>query len=340
MTLHRRSAFAPVQAGRIALAIPPLLAALISLAQAQVFRDEIVPEGHWALEIARFEQRQDSAFDRYEKLRSLRSYLLPDRKAYEAASGHVERDVSETDLRLTYGFTDRFNLFIELPYLELNQDSSLTTSSTRDLFIREAETFESQSLSGFGDARVLLMHRLVFSDRNAFIWGYGLSYPISDRSESEPGLYALALSSPNPKLLSFFHYTRYPRAEHTRFDLRVEAQSGLTGEIETLEAGTQNYRSGTGATVEAGYYFEGGPLGLGLSLQERYLGQSKLSGIGQSDRQSETVVRGQAGYGNLSELEQGPLSFPYQVRLILDRSLRGYNVPYRDGVALSILFLF
>ena len=320
-----------------------LLAALVVLPQAvpaQAFRDEFVPGGHFGLEIARFQQDQDRAFDRTGELRPLRSYLIPNRSAYGQASGPVERKISETDLRLTAGLSDRTNLFLELPYLELEQDSQLRTSSQRADFNREVDSFDSQKLTGQGDLTALLMFRPVFSDRNGFVWGYGITHPLRGRSESDPGLYALALRSPNPKLKTFLHYTRYPRLEHSRFDLRMEVQTGLSGKIDTLDEGSQPYRSGNGVAVETGWYFEAGPVGAGVSLEERYTGQNRVDGVGQEDPRKATLLHWRLGFGNLADLEQGPVTLPYQVRLTLDRSLRGFNVPYEDGVTLSILFFF
>ena len=320
-----------------------VLAALLALpgwAHAQAFRDEFVPEGHLGLEIARFQQDQDRAFDRSGELRPLRSYLIPNRNAYGQASGPIERNVTETDLRLTAGLSDHTNLFLQLPYLELEQDSRLRTSSQRADFNREVDSLDSQSLSGPGDLTALLMFRPVFSDRNGFVWGYGITHPLRGRSESDPGLYALALRSPNPKLQSFLHYTRYMRLEHSRFDLRLEAQTGLTGKIDTLEEGSRPYRSGNGVAGETGWYFEAGPVGAGVSLEERYAGQNRVDGVGQEDPRKATLLHWRFGFGNLADLEEGPVTLPYQIRLTLDRSLRGFNVPYENGMTLSILFFF
>jgi hypothetical protein len=320
-----------------------VLAGLLALpdgAAAQAFREEFVPGGHVGLEIAQFEQDQDRAFDRSKNLRSLRSYLIPNRGAYAQASGPVERTITETDLRLTAGFSDSTNLFLQLPYLELEQDSRLSTSSSRDDFNHEVDALDSQKLSGLGDLTALLMFRPVFSDRNGFVWGYGITHPLRDRSESDPGLYALALRSPNPRLQTFVHYTRYPRLEHARFDLRLEVQTGLTGRIDTLDEGSQSYRSGTGVAAETGGHFEAGPVGFGGSLEERYYGQSRVDGVGQNDPRNATLLHWRLAFGNLADLEEGPVQLPYQVRLTLDRSLRGFNVPYEDGVTLSILLLF
>jgi hypothetical protein len=186
----------------------------------------------------------------------------------------------------------------------------------------------------------MLMFRPIFSDRNGFVWGYGLTHPLRDRSESEAGQYALALRSPNPELHTFLHYTRYPRLEHSRFDLRIEAQAGLNGKIDTLDDGTKPYRSGTGVALETGWYMENGPAGAGVSLEESYIGQNRIDGVGQHDPRKETVLHWRLGFGNLSDLEEGPVVLPYEIRLTLDRSLRGFNVPYRDGMTLAILFLF
>jgi hypothetical protein len=329
------------RSGRSGIVWAALLALMYLAAPglAGAFQDEFVPTGHVALELSRFQEQQEQAYDRSGRLRPLRSYLLPDRTIYGSSSGKVERTLARTDLRLTYGFSDTTNLFAELPYVELEQDSHLRTDRTQDEFVREIEAQDSQSLSGLGDLRLLLMFRPLFSDRNGFAWGYGVQHPLRDRSESDPGLYAPALRSPAPSLRGFMHYTRYPRLERSRFDMRLELETGLNGEVETFE-GKKPYRSGTGVIVELGWFQEAGPAGFGFALEERYLGQSRVNGIPEGDPVKETLLRGRLGFGNLRELEEGPVSVPYQLMLTFDRSLRGFNAVYSDGVSLSLMLFF
>jgi len=51
-------------------------------------------------------------------------------------------------------------------------------------------------------------------------------------------------------------------------------------------------------------------------------------------------VRLMVGYGNLTELEQGPIAFPYQVQLRYQQVLAGYDLPLLKQLSLSLQFYF
>lgn len=309
-------------------------------ARAQVEKDRIVPEDALAVEIATFHEEHTLAFDRTGHLRHLKRYVLPDRTARNETDGTISRTVTDVNLNLTYGISDTWNLFVGLPYRILEQDSSLSTSSDRASTNTQVERLQSQKLSGLGDLRVTSLFRPVFSDRNGFVWGYGFTHPLQDRSESDPGLQALALRSPNPTMNIFWHYTRYPQVERTRIDLRFEYEAGLPGRYEKDDGNMAQFRSGNAVTLELGWYQEIADVAYGVAWEEFVQAQSRSSGIGNSDPHKESQLHFRLGYGNLTELENGPLTVPYQVMLTVDRSLRGFNVPYSDGYTLSLLFYF
>ena len=337
---RRHAAPVPPRCAAALAALAALGALSIQASPAFGAQDEFVPAGALALEVAVFREQQILAFDRAGDLRHLDRYLLSTPAARNSAEGKITRTVTDVNLRFTFGLSDSWNLFMQLPYRQLEQDSRLTTTSDDPEVQAEFDALRSQSLSGPGDLRVIGMHRPVFSDRNGFIWGYGFTHPVLDRSDSRPGLLALALRSPDPTLRGFFHYTRYPAVERSRLDLRFEIQTGLPGVVEFAPDRTGVYRSGNGATLELGWFQELGTLGLGVSLEEFLQAQSRLNGAGQSDPHKETVLHFKIGYGNLTELERGPIAQPYQLMLEVDRSLRGFNVPYSDGYTVSLLLFF
>ena len=328
---------------RHALALAACAAALLPAAQparALVEKDVIVPEDALAFEIATFHEEQLLAFDRTGRLRHLKRYLLPDRITRNETEGTISRTVTDVHLNLTYGISDTWNLFVGLPYRMLEQESTLTTASDRGTTLSDVQDLQSQTLSGAGDLAVTMLHRTVFSDRNGLVLGYGITHPMQDRSESDPGLVALALRSPNPTINGFVHYTHYPQIERARFDLRFEYGTGLPGKIEITRGKRVQYRSGSGLRAETGWFQEIGRVGVGVSYEEFAQAQSRLSGVGNSDPEKESLLHFRIGYGNLTDLEQGPVTQPYQLMLTVDRSLRGFNVPYSDGYTLSLLLFF
>lgn len=303
-------------------------------------QDDIVPEGAWKYEAAVFVEAQQSAYNRFGKLRSLKRLLIPKRADAKQTSGSIIRKVNRADFRFTYGVSDTWNLFLEVPYLQLEQDSSLKTSSTDPLIQAQVATLRSQSLTGLGDFRMFSMHRTVFSDRNGFVVGYGLIHPIRDRDDSRPGALALALRSPHPSLSSFIHYTRYPALRRSRFDIRLQFDFGLDGHIKALDGKKRKFEGGNDLDIQLGWHKEFGAFGTGFNLNHRRKTLNRLGGGSLGDPEEETLFRLRAGYGNLVRLEQGALNFPYQLILEFDRSLDGFNVPYSDGITLSLQTYF
>lgn len=315
------------------------LGCAVAAGGASAAQDEIVPAGAWSHELALFYQEQDRAYNRFGNLTALRSFLLPGLDARRTTTGFITRTVTRLEFRFTYGLSDSWNLSLEIPYLSLDQDSKLVSTSTDPLVGEEVKSFRRQSLSGLGDGRLTLLHRPLFSDRNAVLWGFGYTQALADR-EARPGQHALGLGSPSPSLRAFVHYTRFPRVERSRFDLRFQFEMGIDGEIDTFDEGSQPFRKGNAATFQLGWSQEFGRFAAGVQLSEMRRSQSRLDGAGQDDPEKETAARLRLGYGNLVELERQPLPFPYLLTIEFERSLRGFNVIFRDGTTLSLQYFF
>lgn len=303
-------------------------------------RDEVVPDGVWLAEVALFREHQDTAHDRSNERDPLSDYLLPDRTVQRRTRGAVTRTVNRVDLRLTYGISDTWNLFVEWPYLALEQHSTLE-ATTADPEVQQAvDNLDDETLSGMGDLRLLSMHRPVFSDRNGFVWGYGLTHPVQER-DAGPGPLALALRGPDATLRGFLHYTRYlVSVARARFDFRAEAGTGLGGTARNAAGKKQSFRTGNFGQVNLGYFQEIGPAGLGLEVEQFVRGESRLAGVSQDDPVKETLLRLRLAYGNLRALEEGPLDWPYQAHLLVERTLQGFNVIESDGVTLALRWYF
>ncbi|HJL94887.1 MAG TPA: hypothetical protein QF871_06580, partial [SAR324 cluster bacterium] len=77
----------------------------------------------------------------------------------------------------------------------------------------------------------------------------------------------------------------------------------------------------------------------GTELHYFQQSESKLP-LGKSNAAFLKEISFEFGYGNLSELEQKALSFPWQVRLGYTRPIEGQNTPVANRWELSSIFYF
>ncbi len=191
---------------------PALLAVLLlllpALAPAAV-DDEFVPEGTLFTRITLRTETQDRAISRLNKPDTFKDYAIPNAAIRGEISGDIEREVTRFDFRFTLGLSDSWNISLNVPWLDLKQNSTLSTSGSAEAVATVAR-LQSDSISGLGEIEFTNLHRPIFSDWNAFIWGYGLAYPGSSQQSPYHDSSTFDLSTPVPWSFIFIHYTRYP----------------------------------------------------------------------------------------------------------------------------------
>ena len=113
----------------------------------------------------------------------------------------------------------------------------------------------------------------------------------------------------------------------------------MTGERETLEGEKVYYSAGHSADLYYSWSIERQNIFAGTELHYFQQSESKLP-TGKSNESFLKEINFEFGYGNLSELEQKPLSNPWQVRLGYKRPFAGQNSPLIQSWELSSTFLF
>ena len=319
-----------------------LVAGLLALPwPAGAVGEEIAPDGGFLTRVSLRLENQDSAFDQSGESGPMKNFLIKDPLIRDEISGDITREVTRYDLRFTYGLSDTWNLSLNLPFVEVRQNSTLTANAGASTGAREtADLLQSATIQGLGDVELTSLHRPLFSDWNAFTWGYGITYPGSSQKSPYVGTTSLELGRPAPAIHMFIQYTRYPAVEHARFDFSGRVVSQLGGAV-TVPGGAERrlQRLNEGAvrmdwTHEIGYIF----YGLGIE----FLNQSEhtLSGQRLADQIRAQFLRLSIGMGNLAELEQGPIAFPYQLRLEFQDVQRGANIPNGSHITLSLQMFF
>ena len=124
-----------------------------------------------------------------------------------------------------------------------------------------------------------------------------------------------------------------------RNGFRIEGKNEFTGERETIEGEKVYYSAGHRADLYYSWSIERQNIFAGTELHFFQRSESKLP-TGKSNASFLKEMNFEFGYGNLSELEQKPLSFPWQFRLGYTRPFAGQNTPLIHLWELSSTFLF
>lgn len=322
--------FAAVHALVVLAAAPPLSAAS--------WEDEFVPRGVVHSRVAVRSERLDGALDKQGDPQTLKHYLIRDEAVRDQVTGEITRQITRYDFSFGYGLSDSWNLALNLPFLQLEQTSDLaTTSPDTDIATLLAE-LQTESRSGLGDLRLTSLHRPVFSDRNGFIWGYGAEIPSGANTAYYVDNTTFDVSNQTAAAFIFLHYAHFPALRRSRLDLRVEVKMGAAGAV-TVAGGTQaTLRPGNQLRVNLGWRQEFGDFGAELEMELDASRPSWLDGEVGGDAERGVRARLHLDYGNLAELETGPVGFPFRFGLQIQTLISGANVP--DGQIVSAAFQF
>lgn len=303
--------------------------------------DEVVPESVLLTRLSLLLETQDTAQDQSGTPGPLKNFLVRDTILREEIEGSITRNVTRYDLRTTYGISDKWNVSLNISFVEVEQVSTLGGAPGASAEALElVDLLQTQTISGIGDVELTSLHRPVFSDWNAFTWGYGLVYPGSRQQSPYVGTTSLQLGEPMVQLLGFAHYTRYPALPRSRVDLRVAARHALNEAVTVANGESGRVDATNSLSFKLGWSQELGNFIYGLGLEFMGRGEHTVGGERLVDQVRAQIIRTKIGYGNLSGLDQSSLSFPYQVRLEHRNVLRGADIPDGDHLTLSFLFYF
>ena len=313
------------------LLLPPTLSA--------IQLEDRMPESVWQAEIIfKIVPSYTRAFNGYGEEAPLKNLMLWDHGWYNLVEGELKREEKRLELKLAYGLTEDWVLEAMIPMVQKIQSSSLKFDSGTPEQQKVISNLGSEELNGLGDINIQFGKHLSYSSTLHNLGGFTIRLPTGNKG-TRRGTFSNSIGEGHGSVGVFFHITWYPLVHGVRNGFRIEGKNELTGERETLEGEKVYYSAGHSAELYYSFSIERQNIFAGTELHYFQQSESKLS-TGKSNESFLKEINFEFGYGNLSELEQKPLSYPWQVRLGYKRPLAGQNSPLIHSWELSSTFLF
>lgn len=271
----------------------------------------------------------------------MKNYLIREPSLREEIEGSITRSITRYDLRTTYGISDSWNISLNIPFVEINQNSTISPLSGASASAQElADLLQTRTIQGVGDVELTSLHRPLFSDWNALVWGYGFTIPGESQTEPYVDATSLQLGEPAPMAFGFVHYTRFTALPRSRFDFRPFVRHMFSAPVTVASGETRRLEPVNRLSVKFDWSQELGNFVYGLGAEFMGQGEHTINGERLVDQVRGQIVRTRIGYGNMAGLEDGPQSFSYQLQLEFRSVLRAANIPHGDHMTLSILTFF
>ncbi len=313
------------------LLFPPTLSA--------IQLEDRMPESVWQAEIIlKIIPSYSRAFNGYGEEAPLKNLMLWDYGWYNLVEGELKREEKRLELKLAYGLTEDWVLEAMIPMVQKIQSSSLKFDSGTSEQQKVISNLGSEELNGLGDINIQFGKHLSYSSTLHNLGGFTIRLPTGNKG-TRIGTSSNSIGEGHGSVGVFFHITWYPLVHGVRNGFRLEGKNELTGERETLEGEKVYYSAGHSAELYYSFSIERQNIFAGTELHYFQQSESKLP-TGKSNESFLKEINFEFGYGNLSELEQTPLSNPWQVRLGYKRPFAGQNLPLIHSWELSSTFLF
>jgi len=298
-----------------------------------------LPESVWHAEISlKIIPLYSKAFNGYGEETPLQNLILLDRGWHDLVEGELKREEKWLELKLAYGLTENWMVEAMIPMVQKKQFSSLKFDSGTPEQQLIISNLASEELNGLGDITIQFGKDLSYSTTWHNRGGFTTRLPTGKKGGRQ-GIYSNSIGLGHGSVGAFMHVTWYPLVYGIRNGFRIEGKNELIGERETLEGEKVYYSAGHRADLFYSWSIERQNIFAGTELHFFQQSESKLP-TGKSNSSFLKEINFEFGYGNLSELEQKPLSYPWQVRLSYTKPFAGQNTPLIQRWELSSTFLF
>ena len=298
-----------------------------------------MPESVWQAEISlKIVPSYSRAFNGYGEEAPLQNLMLWDRGWYDLVEGELKREEKRLELKLAYGLTEDWVVEAMIPMVQKIQSSSLKFDAGTPDQQKVISNLSSEELNGLGDINIQFGKDLSYSTTWHNRGGFTIRLPTGNKGMRR-GISSNSIGEGHGSVGAFIHVTWYPLVHGFRNGFRIEGKNELTGERETLEGEKVYYSAGHRADLYYSWSIERQNVFAGTELHYFQQSESKLP-TGESNASFLKEINFEFGYGNLSELEQKPLSYPWQVRIGYTRPFAGQNTPLIHRWELSSTFLF
>lgn len=299
--------------------------------------DEIVPEGRWLFILSHGSNTLDRSTSVDNESGPLLNYLVKDQSVRAEITGEVTRQETRTDLLLGYGISDTWNLVLDTTYWRIDQSSTAGTVSLDPDVTEQVSRLGNRSVSGLGRLTLTSLHRVSYSDQSGLIFGYGISAPLQGPNSPYAGRGTLYTGAPFNEYFGLFRYTYYMFTFPGRIDISGRVRVARKKNLETLSGSTATVHPGNIGEYALGWEQDFGGFHTAFEGAGYIQGMSSKDGTGEGNNVQRFTGRVRLGYGNLDQLQQTPLSFPFQVNLQYEKTLQGFNTI--DYSSLSLIFL-
>ena len=285
-----------------------------------------IPASVWELEMRfHYTPAYSRAFNGYGQEAPLQQLMLWDREWRDSVEGELQRQEQRLEFRMGYGLSEKWMIETTIPLVQKQQTSTLSIASATSSQEKVLNNLASETQSGLGDISVQIAKDL--SATNTWYNRGGFTFRLPTGTSGTPrGTAANAIGERHSSVGAFFHFNWFPLTHGVRNGIRLAASNELIGKRETLEGEEVYYSAGHRADIFYNWSIERQNIFAGTELHYFQQSESKLS-LGKSNAAFLKEISFEFGYGNLSELEQNTLSYPWQVRLGYTRPIAGQNIP-------------
>ena len=278
------------------------------------------------------------AFNGYGKEAPLQQLILWDREWRDSVEGKLQREEQRLEIRMAYGLTETWTVKAAVPLLQKKQSSTLKFESATSSQQKILDNLASENLNGLGDIKMKLIKDMSTRTTRHNRGGFILRLPTGNTGTPR-GISTNAIGEGHGAVGAFFHYTWYPLVHGIRNGFRIESSNELLGKRKTLDGVRGYYSAGHRTDIHYNWSIERQNMFVGTELHYFQQAESRLP-LGKSNASFLKEINFEFGYGNLSDLEQKPLSVPWQARLGFSRPLAGQNTPIAHRWELSSTFFF
>ena len=280
----------------------------------------------------------NKAFNGYGEEAPLQNLILWDRGWYDLVEGELKREEKRLELRFKYGLTEDWMVKAIIPVVQKIQSSSLKFDSGTTEQLKVISNLNSDEVNGIGDIEIQIGKILSYSTKFHNLGGFTTRLPVGNNGKRR-GIFSNSIGEGHGSIGVFIHINWYPLVHGIRNVFRIEGKNELTGERKTLEGEEVYFSAGHNADFYYSWSFERENIFAGTELHYFQQSESKLP-TGRTNSSFLKEINFELGYGNLSELEQKPLSNPWQIRLGYTRPYAGQNTPLINIWEISSTFLF
>lgn len=301
---------------------------------------EVIPAGRWMFQAGWSTHTRLQSMDRSGQTKSLLDLLVLDSADSALIDGTVEREYRRLDLLLGIGFSDTWNITLEMPYLWIDQVSSLSTASGDPDVAQQIGRLSTRSIAGLGSLRLSSLHRGFFRDLEALSWGYGFSFPLGSPESPYAGSRTLYLDSPFQEFFTFVQYERFFLSFPGKLVFFSEYKGAIKESLQDLDGNTVTVKPGNQILLLMKWEQDIGQVFTSLSLRNQRQRASSIGLDRQDDKSRENSFGFKVGWGNLPKLEKGPVALPYLIYFQYEKTIGGFNIPVRSegGIFLKAYF--